>query len=66
MVFIFLRCIQVQFDAIHSLKMLGGMIQGLTSSNLYYSAVKWDVQQRSLTQMENVSPDFTIDFQMVC
>ena len=56
--------IQVQFDAIHSLEMLGGAIQGLTSSNLYYSAMKWAVQQNAQQQMEMIEPDFIIDFQM--
>ena len=56
--------VDVQFDAMHALKMLGGMIQGLTSSNLYYSAMKWDVQQTAFQQMEAISPDFVIDFQM--
>ena len=56
--------IDVQFDTRHMLKMVGGIMQGLTSSGLFYSSSKWDIQQNADKRMIAKIPEFRIDFQV--
>ena len=56
--------IDVQFDATHILQILGGLIQGLTSSMYLYGAGKWKIQSKTNQLMIQKYPEFTIDYQV--
>ena len=56
--------IQVQFDAIHSLSMLGAIIQGLATFMLLYGAGKWRMQQKTYKLMMQKHSNFEVCFQV--
>ena len=55
--------IQVDFDHNHTLFMSSGGIQGLCSSELFYSMIKWKIQQNAENRMVQRHPDFRIHIQ---
>ena len=62
--FLYVGAIDVQFDAIHNLYMMGGIIQGLATSMLLYGAGKWQIQQEAQKIMLSKHTDFRIEYQV--
>ena len=55
--------IVVDFDAFHRILMSAGNIQGLTTSQLFYSAAKWRIQQKTEQLMIEHQDGFAVDMQ---
>ena len=55
--------IDVEFDPDHSIKFLQGLVQGFTTSFLFYSAIKYKVQTNVKDKMIEKVNNFHIPFQ---